>query len=284
MTRDLAVAMSFDVEEWFHTAVARRALGEAADYPGRIGLVMPRILSSLDRHGAKATFFVLGSLLETNAALWPGLLAGGHELACHGWDHRPLSQMDAHGLEQDLGRCLGAWERLALPRPSGYRAPCFGVVAENAGWVAEVLSANGFAYDSSVFPIARSGYGMPGSPVVPYPLAGDGSALMEMPVAAAGPEGRRIPAGGGAWMRFMPGPVHRAILRSMCRGGMVPVLYSHPWEYDAPFGGEDVRFPALSRIRQCHGGGRRMMRLLERILEGFGSVTVLSALTGAREG
>jgi peptidoglycan/xylan/chitin deacetylase (PgdA/CDA1 family) len=57
----------------------------------------PGILECLERHGARATFFVLGP----NAARRPQLIgrarAAGHEIALHGWEHRSLTLQAPNG-------------------------------------------------------------------------------------------------------------------------------------------------------------------------------------------
>lgn len=45
------------------------------------------VLRALDRAGAKATFFVLGSLVPGRASVLRKMVAGGHEIANHSWNH-----------------------------------------------------------------------------------------------------------------------------------------------------------------------------------------------------
>lgn len=47
----------------------------------------PHFLRVLDEHRVRATFFVVGSSLERHPALGRALVAGGHEVAVHGWQH-----------------------------------------------------------------------------------------------------------------------------------------------------------------------------------------------------
>nr|MDT0663623.1 polysaccharide deacetylase family protein [Micromonospora sp. DSM 115978] len=50
----------------------------------------PRFLDVLAELDVSATFFVLGSMLDRAPRLGAELAAAGHELAVHGWDHRPM--------------------------------------------------------------------------------------------------------------------------------------------------------------------------------------------------
>ena len=49
-----------------------------------------RIASVLEEFGARGTFFVLASSARRHPAVLRRLLDGGHEVALHGYDHRPL--------------------------------------------------------------------------------------------------------------------------------------------------------------------------------------------------
>jgi len=50
----------------------------------------PHFLAVLDELETRATFFLLGDAASRVPGLVADLVAAGHELAIHGWDHRPL--------------------------------------------------------------------------------------------------------------------------------------------------------------------------------------------------
>lgn len=50
----------------------------------------PRFLEVLEALEIRATFFVLGSMLERSPGLGREMVDAGHELAVHAWDHRPM--------------------------------------------------------------------------------------------------------------------------------------------------------------------------------------------------
>ncbi len=275
------VAMSFDVEEWFQTAAIT-----SLDHPAsrtarhRVPVLVDSLLAFLGEFGAGATFFMLGTELAMHPATAAAILEAGHELACHGWGHTSLSGMDSASLREDLERCLTAWDRANLPRPSGYRAPSFSVSEDNSGWVADELVKAGFTYDSSVFPMTRHRYGIPGAPLSPYMLQGSTGSILELPLASVEFPGAKVPVAGGAWSRFMPMSLRSILLAKACRAGRIPVLYSHPWEYDEPFDGQPG-FPVLVRIRQGHGSGGRMWTCLRRVLESFDSIKLAELAAGS---
>ena len=47
----------------------------------------PRVLECLEAHGVRATFFVLGARIRRYTELLERIVAGGHEVGIHGYDH-----------------------------------------------------------------------------------------------------------------------------------------------------------------------------------------------------
>ncbi|MEA3247149.1 MAG: polysaccharide deacetylase family protein, partial [Gemmatimonadota bacterium] len=103
------------------------------DDPGAIALTFddgphpvmtPRILDLLDRHGFRATFFLVGK----QAAMYPGLVREiaerGHEIGSHSQTHCNLCTLDRLGIEQELVRSRAAIRQacgrtVTLFRPPG---------------------------------------------------------------------------------------------------------------------------------------------------------------------
>jgi peptidoglycan/xylan/chitin deacetylase (PgdA/CDA1 family) len=48
----------------------------------------PQVLDVLAEHGGRATFFALGRKADTHAALLDRIVAEGHEVGCHTYDHQ----------------------------------------------------------------------------------------------------------------------------------------------------------------------------------------------------
>ena len=79
-----------------------------AEFGVRVGA--PRILALLADRGIPSTWFVPGHTLETFPASTEAILAGGHELACHGWFHEDFATRAAGRGARDPSS--------AAPRPS----------------------------------------------------------------------------------------------------------------------------------------------------------------------
>jgi polysaccharide deacetylase family protein (PEP-CTERM system associated) len=268
MTRPAQVnALTVDVEDYFQVQALAGTVARTAweDMPRRVQANTERLLEAFERAGVHATFFALGWVAERHPALIARIVAGGHELASHGYGHERVDQLGPAAFGADVGRARKLLEDAGGVAVSGYRAPTFSL---NAGtpWAFAVLTEQGYRYSSSVYPVKHDLYGMPDAPRFPYrPGAG---ALWEIPMTAVRLLGRNWPCSGGGWFRVLPYPVFRAGLRRFNRAEAAPgVFYTHPWEYDPDQPRQAVRNP-LSRFRHYVNLSRTAGRL-ERLLGDF---------------
>jgi peptidoglycan/xylan/chitin deacetylase (PgdA/CDA1 family) len=115
-----------------------------AEFGVRVGA--PRILELLADRGIVSTWFVPGHTLETFPDSTAAILAGGHEIACHGWFHEDAATLARDEEREMVERCAAAVQRVSGARPKGWRAPYWSLGASSL----EIVTAAGFAYDSSL--------------------------------------------------------------------------------------------------------------------------------------
>src|SRR5207249_2171059 len=140
------------------------------------------LLDLLDRTETKATFFVLGRVAQAYPTLIRDVALRGHEIGTHGHLHRRLPDLGEEGFRRDLRLPIETIERACGVRPRGHRAPEFSVTRRSA-WAFDVLAEEGFMFDSSVFPIRHTRYGIPDAPTVPYRVeCRGGRTLVEVPL------------------------------------------------------------------------------------------------------
>lgn len=228
-------AFSFDIEDWHHSEVNPVPPGEhGGESVVRRGT--EQILDLLDRHRLRCTFFVLGEVVREHPDLIRRMVDAGHELACHGMNHRPLWRATPESFRDELREfrevVTGALGEFPV---IGFRAPTFSIDRSNA-WALEVLRSEGYRYDSSIFPMKVKMYGTPGAPCWIYrPSPADltkhdpHADLVEFPVATAQVYRVRFPVGGGFYLRALPLPIFRAGLDYILRRRPF-VLYLHPRE------------------------------------------------------
>lgn len=89
----------------------------------------PRILDVLAKHGVTATFFFIGEQVPALGALVHDVAAAGHQIAIHGYHHRPFPLERASTLHEQLDRTRGLLAEASGCAPDTLRdvRPPFGV-------------------------------------------------------------------------------------------------------------------------------------------------------------
>ncbi len=267
--------LSVDVEEYFHATTFESVIprSEWEERKGRSARSIDRLLGRFDDWKVRATFFVLGWFAERNRELVARIQKEGHEVACHGYDHRLIYNMTPDSFRNDVRRAKGLIEEITGAEVLGYRAPTFSIVLRTA-WAIPILIEEGFAYDSSIFPIHHDRYGIPDFPREPVRISSPDGSLVEFPLTTIRIGGLNIPISGGGYLRLLPFPiVRRAIAKVRQRGELVN-LYVHPWEIDTSL--PRVPISLLKRLRHYHGIDKVESRLARLVGEGrfspFGDV------------
>jgi polysaccharide deacetylase family protein (PEP-CTERM system associated) len=260
-------AMSCDVEEYFQVAAFERRIRREdwAQYPSRVEYNTGRVLDLFAAKGIRATFFVLGWIAERHGTLVRRIVAEGHELASHGYDHTRVITMDPARFREDVTRTKGILEDIGGVAIRGYRAPSYSIGADNL-WALDVLQETGHLYSSSIYPIRHDLYGMPEAPRFAFRVRSQ--AILEIPVTTVEWAGNKLPAGGGGYFRLLPYGLYRWGLRRVNDRDRQPgMFYFHPWEVDA----DQPRIaaaPLKSKFRH-YVNLRTMEARLSRLLDDF---------------
>lgn len=275
-------AFSIDLEDYFHTEVATRAVSysEWDAMPSRIRSSVSRLLDVLDEGNTRSTVFVLGWVARKYPSLVRQVHERGHEIACHSDRHRPVFRLERESFREDTQIAKAAIEDACGVRVSGYRAPSFSITP-GTEWAFDVLEDLGFLYDSSINPVKHPFYNNAKSPRTPYYIAE--SSLLEIPIATWRVGGVNLPVGGGAYLRLLPYQYVRTGLTCINRWENEPfTLYVHPWEIDRyqPL----LKLDWKSNIRQTWGV-QTMESRIARLLGSFNFAPIQEVYSGliARE-
>jgi len=144
---DVVVSFDFDAEEVW--------IGEDPGNAGRPGtlsqgtygakVAVPAVLELLRRLDITATFFVPGRVAERHPARVEEILAGGHEVAHHGYTHTSPTRLAPAEEEEELVR--GAQILSALGADVvGYRSPSW----DFSPVTLDLLVKHGFGYSSNL--------------------------------------------------------------------------------------------------------------------------------------
>ena len=239
--------LSVDVEDWFQVGAFERVI-HRADWDAldsRVERNTDAVLALFAETDVRATFFTLGWVAHRHAALIRRIVAAGHEIASHGWDHQRVFTFTPAQFRADLARARAAIENAGGVAVTGYRAPSFSIDARTP-WAHVELAQAGYAYSSSVAPLAHDHYGWPEAPRYAFrPLAD--AALIELPVTVAQIGPKRLATGGG-FFRLLPAALTDFAVRQVNGQGQPAVFYFHPWEID-PGQPRVSRAPLRSRLR-----------------------------------
>ena len=91
----------------------------------------PAVLEELARHGATATFFLVGEQVVQRPALAREIVAAGHEVAVHCFRHTLLLRRRVAAVADDLDRTVDAIGEATGVRPALYRPP-YGILSSGA--------------------------------------------------------------------------------------------------------------------------------------------------------
>lgn len=278
--------VSIDVEDWFQVANFFERIPRASwpEQSSRVERNTDLVLDLLAEHGVRGTFFVLGWVAERHPQVVRKIAAAGHELGSHGVSHRFVGDLGPAAFREEARSSKARIEDLAGSSVRGFRASTF-TITRATWWALEILADEGYAYDSSVFPVRHPRYGIPGFPIVPQRLELEGGgSIVEFPPLVYRRFGRSWPAAGGGYFRLFPMWFTRHALRQADGQGRSAVLYLHPWEFDPDQ--PRVETGMLTRWRHYANLDRTASRLAELLRTfRFGAledVLVARGLLGAR--
>ena len=271
---EIVNAFSIDVEDWFQVAAFASYI-DRKDWDSlecRVERNVDVLLETLDKHQVKATFFTLGWIAERYPAMVGRIVAGGHELASHGYGHHMVGELGPQLFREDVVKAKAILESLAGCEVIGYRAPSFSVGRDTL-WALDILAETGHSYSSSIYPIKHDLYGMPDAPRFAHQRSG----LLEIPATSIRLGDRNYPASGGGYFRLLPYPVSRWSVQRVNRAdGQAAVFYCHPWEIDP---GQPRMNQASNKSRFRHYVNQtRMLGKIDRLLGDFRWGTVAQVI------
>lgn len=250
-------ALTVTLEEYFHGAalagIVRRRHWHR--FESRVAADVDGLLGLLDRHGARATFFVLGLVAERSPEVVARIAAAGHEIAASGYWPRAVGRLRPGEFATDLDRAAAAIAAAGGGTVRGYRAPRW--LRPSDLWVLEVLARKGYAYDASLCPVGWRFAGRPELCAVRHHAPG----IFEVPVSSVAVAGFRVPVAGGGALRQLPHAwLSRALQRRAERRPEPLVFELASWELD-PGQPRITAAPVWRRVRHYRNLARTRERL-----------------------
>jgi len=229
--------LGIDFEDWFHPELIQKYISKKDNQP-KVVEGIDKILDLLRKKDTKATFFVVGELLEFKPELLDLILDNEHEIAFHTMKH---TRIDTPNFKEKFQEEIKQFHKLTNGKSKGFRAPSFSLNT-NSSWLIDVLEENNYVYDSSIVPAKTSLYGIPNAEKKPYKISSkflegnsnDGK-IIEFPMMVTKFLGKKIPAAGGFYLRTLPSRIIENTIKSYEEKNMPGVFYIHSWELTPEF-------------------------------------------------
>ncbi|MCK4589882.1 MAG: polysaccharide deacetylase family protein [Nanoarchaeota archaeon] len=112
------------------------------EYGPRVGV--HRILELLKKENVKATFCIVGKVAEQYPELIKKINGQGHEIAIHGYHHKPYVDMTEEEEREDIIKTAQLLESLTGKKPVGNRTPLWNPSPRTI----KILEEHGFKWNS----------------------------------------------------------------------------------------------------------------------------------------
>ncbi len=238
--------LGIDFEDWYHPELMKPYISGKDKNPTVINGI-DKILELLRKNETLATFFLVGELLLVKPELQDKILDEGHEIAFHTMYH---TRLDSEGYKEKFSDEIKNFEKLTSGKSKGFRAPTFSL-NDTSSWAIDLLRECGYQYDSSVVPAKGKMYGLPNALIEPYRISSSSienddpdSDMLEFPLLVTKFLGKKIPAGGGFYLRTLPMRIIKNAIRKYEDLNIPATFYIHSWELTPEF------FPKISMSKR----------------------------------
>tara|TARA_Y100000996_G_scaffold370486_1_gene318137 strand:- start:1200 stop:2024 length:825 start_codon:yes stop_codon:yes gene_type:complete len=229
--------LGIDFEDWYHPELIKKYLKDEKSEPNVIKGI-DKILDLLRKNDTLATFFVVGELLEYDPEILDKILENGHEIGFHTMHHTRLH--DFKSKDEFLDELI-QFSKLTNNKSKGFRAPTFSLDSSTS-WIIDCLEEKNYTYDSSIVPAKSSMYGHSNAQENPYKISSksiensdeDGK-LTEYPLLVTKFLNKKIPAGGGFYLRTLPLKIIKNAIKNYEKRQIPATFYIHSWELTPEF-------------------------------------------------
>jgi polysaccharide deacetylase family protein (PEP-CTERM system associated) len=261
--------LGIDFEDWFHPELIQRHITTKNN---KLTVVdgIDKILDWLRKNDTFATFFMVGEILESKPELLDKILGNDHEIAFHTMYH---TRLDTPNYKERFAEEIKKFADLTKGRSRGFRAPSFSL-NHSTSWAIDILAKNNYYYDSSVVPAKTRLYGITNADIKPYMISSDSlehndpdGKILEFPLLTTTILGKKIPAGGGFYLRILPLKILRSAIRNCNLSDNPSTFYIHSWELTPEFMPK-VSLPYVDNFITYHNLGKAFQKM-DKIIKEF---------------
>jgi len=260
--------LGIDFEEWYHPELIKKNISTEKKYEPSVINGIDKILDWLRKNETNATFFVVGELLEIMPELLDKIIENDHEISFHTMHHTRLGDIKTHEFSNEINE----FSRLTEKKSKGFRAPTFSLDTSTS-WAIDVLEENDYLYDSSVVPAKSGLYGIPNAEEKPYKISSksleknnENGKIHEFPILTTRFLGKKIPAGGGFYLRTLPMKIIKNAIKNNEKNQIPSTFYIHSWELTPEFMPR-LEIPTKDKFITYHNLERALPKMTELLQE-----------------
>lgn len=221
--------LTIDLEDWFHILdhpdTARP--DQWMNFESRLERNVERLLTVLDNHKVRATWFCLGWIAQHYPQVIKQISLF-HDIACHSDVHELVYTQSPEKFKTDTLNVMKRLEDLTGRKMKAYRASGFSIT-EQSSWAFEILMECGITIDCSVFPASRNHGGFRRFGIArPCRIQINGSYLKEFPLNTVSLFGKDIVFSGGGYFRALP----YSFINTKMNSTDYVMTYFHPRDFD----------------------------------------------------
>ena len=224
-TNKIAV-FSIDVEEWYHLEYFKNS---KTDKKKSVMDGLHTFIKIVDKHNIKASFFIVGELIQTLKKTIKNLDIQGHDIGLHSYFHKRPVVQNINEFIKDTKDTISEMKSILPNNSFGYRSPCFAIDRERLDEVIKL----GIQYDASK--IIQKEHPL----YVNLDL--DGFEKQErdiykkdffkvFEVSTIKFLGVNIPIAGGGYLRIIPWPIYIWLLKKYLKESTFINFFIHPFE------------------------------------------------------
>ena len=262
--------LGIDFEDWYHPELIKKNITSNEKIEPSVIQGIDKILDWLRKNETLATFFIVGELLEFRPEIFDKIIENGHEIGFHTMHH---TKLDNIGSKEKFTEEIKKFEQLTKKKSKGFRAPTFSL-NQTTSWAIDVLQKNNYMYDSSVVPAKTDLYGLPNAKNYPYKISSnslekndENSEFWEFPLLTTRFLGKKIPAGGGFYLRFLPLKTIKNSIKSNEKDQIPATFYIHSWELTPEFMPK-ISLPVKDNFITYHNLNKALPKMTE-IIQNF---------------
>ena len=260
-TNKIAV-FSIDVEEWYHLEYFKNS---KTDKKNSVMDGLDTFIKIIDKHNIKASFFIVGELIQTLKKTIKNLDIEGHDIGLHSYFHKRPVVQNINEFIKDTKDTISEMKSILPNNSFGYRSPCFAIDRERLDEVIKL----GIKYDASK--ITQKEHPL----YVNLDL--DGFEKQErdiykkdffkvFEVSTIKFLGVNIPIAGGGYLRIIPWPIYIWLLKKYLKESTFINFFIHPFKLSCMNFDLPENTPYLTKCRYNYKR-KKVEKRLNRIIE-----------------